>query len=329
MTKEIIVGTARSAGPGVTKGTLRIGQAPDGSPIDAPVVIIQGAADGPVLWLHGCVHGNEYCGTYVIHEFLSTLEPADLRGTVVAIPVLNVTAFQNERRMSPFEGYNGGDLNRQFPGDPGGTFTQQMAHALYEPLKRYADVLIDFHTALTPDVRWALFPKGEGKAAQTSEKVARAFGYRDTLPTPDNLLAGSAMMTAARDGIASFIVECGGKMRQFSDESVTDAAARLTNALRALEMLEGEVVDYGALNYFSSFEWVTAKQGGLFERFVKCGDRIDEGTEIGRYFDMHGNERGKALAPKSGIVLAIHPGPIMASGETLIHIGLEPRQARA
>lgn len=329
MTKEIIVGTAHSTAPGVTKGTLRIGQAPDGSPIEAPVVIVQGAADGPVLWLHGCVHGNEYCGTYVIHEFLSTLDPKSLKGAVVAVPVLNVTAFQNERRMSPFEGYNGGDLNRQFPGDPGGTFTQQMAHAIYQPLKRYADILIDFHTALTPDVRWALFPKGEGKVAELSEKVARAFGYRDTLPTPDNLLAGSAMMTAARDGIASFIVECGGKMRQFSDESVTDAVARLTNALRAVEMLDGEVIDYGKLNYFSSFEWVTATQGGLFERFVKCGDTVEAGTEIGRYFDMHGNERGKAVAPKPGVVLAIHPGPVMSSGETLIHIGLDPREVRA
>lgn len=329
MTKEIIVGTAHSKTPGVTKGELKIGESPDGNAINAPVVIVQGASDGPVVWLHGCVHGNEYCGTYIIHEFLGTLDPARLRGTVVAIPVLNVTAFQKKLRMSPFEGYNGGDLNRQFPGDKGGTLTQQMAYALYQPLKKYADVLIDFHTALTPDVRWALFPKGTGKVAETSEKIARAFGYRDTLPTPDTLLAGSAMMTAARDGIASFIVECGGKVRAFTDESVTDAVERLNNALRALEMLEGDVTDYGALNYFSSFEWVTAKQGGLFERFVQCGDTVEEGTEIGRYYDMHGNERGKATAPKAGIVLAIHPGPIMASGETLIHIGLEPKQVRA
>ncbi|MCR5858024.1 succinylglutamate desuccinylase/aspartoacylase family protein [Mesorhizobium sp. J428] len=328
MTKEIIVGTARSTAPGVTKGNLKIGETPAGRSIDAPVVIVQGEKEGPVVWMHACVHGNEYCGTFIIHEFLNSLDPKTLKGTVVAIPVLNVTAFEKKLRMSPFEGFNGGDMNRQFPGNPGGTLTQQMAYALYEPLKTYADVLIDFHTALTPDVRWALFPKN-GKAAATSEKVAKAFGYRDTLPVPDELLAGSAMMTAAKDGIASYIVECGGKLRSFTDESVTDAVERLTNVLRALEMLEGDVVDYGKMNYFSSFEWVTAKQGGLFERFVKCGDTVEEGTEIGRYFDMHGNERGKALAPKAGIVLAIHSGPIMASGETLIHIGLDPKEVRA
>lgn len=328
MSKEIIVGTAHSTAPGIVKGTLKIGETPAGVPIDAPVVIVRGEQAGPVMWMHGCVHGNEYCGTFIIHEFVAGLDPKTLKGTVVAIPVLNVTAFQTKRRMSPFEGYNGGDMNRQFPGTPGGTLTQQMAYSLYEPLKKYADVLIDFHTALTPDVRWALFPKG-GKAAATSEKVAKAFGYRDTLPTPDTLLAGSAMMTAAADGIAAFIVECGGKVRAFTDESVTDAVERLNNVLRALQMLDGDVVDYGALNYFSSFEWVTAKQGGLFERFVNCGESVEEGTEIGRYFDIHGNERGRAKAPKAGVVLAIHPGPIMTTGDTLIHIGLDPRQVRA
>ncbi|WP_210495250.1 succinylglutamate desuccinylase/aspartoacylase family protein [Microvirga antarctica] len=327
MSKEIIVGTAHSKGAGVTKGVLKIADAPDGSPLNAPVVIVQGEQDGPVVWMHGCVHGNEYCGTYIIHDFVRSLDPATLKGTVVALPILNVSAFQTKRRMSPYEGYNGGDLNRQFPGDQGGTITQQMAYALYEPLKKYADVLIDFHTALTPDVRWALFPQVDGKAGEMSEKVARAFGYRDTLPAPDSILAGSAMMTAAKAGIASFIVECGGKIRAFTDESVADAVDRLHNVLRVLGMEEGAVKDYGTMNFFSNFEWVTATDGGLFERRVLCGDTVEEGTVIGQYYDMFGNARAEAKSPAAGIVLAIHPGPVMATGETLIHIGLNPRAA--
>ncbi|WP_404286985.1 succinylglutamate desuccinylase/aspartoacylase family protein [Microvirga sp. RSM25] len=327
MSKEIIVGTAHSKGPGVTKGVLRVGDAPDGSPLNAPVIIVQGEKDGPVVWLHGCVHGNEYSGTYIIHGLVRELDTTRLSGTVVALPVLNVSAFRSKQRMSPYEGYNGGDLNRQFPGDAGGTLTQQMAYELFEPLKRYADVLIDFHTALTPDVRWALFPRVDGEAGALSEKVARAFGYRDTLPAPDNILAGSAMMTAAKAGIASFIVECGGKNRSFTDESVADAVGRLHNVLRALGMEEGEVSPQEPMNYFSNFEWVTATEGGLFQRSVGCGDTVEEGSVIGQYYDVFGNPRAQARSPKAGIVLAIHPGPVMATGETLIHIGLEPKAA--
>lgn len=327
MAREISIGSARSTGPGRVTGRLPVGWAPDGGRIEVPVAIVQGAQDGPVLWLHGCVHGNEYCGTYIIHEFLRGLAPAEMSGTVVAIPVVNVPAFQANRRTSPYDIFNDVDMNRQFPGAPDGNHTQQMAAVLYAELKRHATVLVDFHTALTPDVRWALFPKVEGEAGALSETVARAFGYRDTLPTPPTILAGSAMMTAAADGIASFIVECGGKHRAFTDESVSDAAERLRNVGRAIGLLPGAVVEHGPMTFFSNFAWITAQAGGLFEKDVSCGDTIAEGDRIGRYYDVWGQPAGEARAPKAGVVLAINGGPIVGPGETLIHIGLDPRPA--
>lgn len=327
MNANIEVGSARSTGPGVAKGHLPLTDLPDGTKLQAPVVIVQGEREGPVLWLHGCVHGNEYCGTFIIHEFVRGLQPGDLAGAVVALPALNISAFHKNQRMSPFEGYNGGDLNRNFPGVAGGTFTSQTALAIYEPLKKYANILIDFHTAMTPDVRWALFPKVGGEVEALSERIARAFGYDSTLPAPDNILAGSAMMTAAKDGIASYIVECGGKGRAFTDEAVADAVERLRNVLRELRMMEGPVTDYGTLTYFSNFAWVTATEGGLFEKTVNCGDRLEEGTVLGRYYDAWGEQRSEARSPHAGVVLAIHPGPVMATGETLVHIGLDPTPA--
>jgi predicted deacylase len=325
--QDIVVGTAHSSSPGVIKGSLRVADAPDGSPLEAPVVIVRGTSPGPVLWLHGCVHGNEYCGTWIIHELIASLDPAKLAGAVVALPVLNISAFQKNQRMSPYEGFNGGDMNRQFPGSAAGTLTQQMAHAVYEPLKAHATVLIDFHTAMTTDVRWALFPKVGGEVEALSEKVARAFGYDSTLPAPPAILAGSAMMTAAKDGIASYIVECGGKSRAFTDESVADAAERLRNVMRALGMLAGAVKDHGPLTYFSNFAWVTASRGGLFQKAVNCGDHLEKGSLLGRYVDVWGDEDGEARSPEAGVVLAIHPGPLMANGETLVHIGLDPKAA--
>src|SRR5436190_14115055 len=155
--EKIEIGSAISRGAGLTKGFLELAELPDGRPIQIPVMILRGEKPGPTLWLHGCVHGNEYCGTFIIHEVLRGLTPADLKGAVVALPALNITAFEKNQRMSPFEGYNAGDLNRNFPGKADGSVTQQMAHAIYAPLKTYADYFIDFHTAMTPDVRWALY----------------------------------------------------------------------------------------------------------------------------------------------------------------------------
>ena len=272
---EIRIGSAVSTDTGIAKGHLTVGDLPDGRPVRIPVMIARGAAPGETLWLHGCVHGNEYCGTFIIHELFRNLDADQLKGTVIALPILNLTAFRRKQRMSPFEGYGGGDLNRCFPGKPDGTLSEQMAHAIYQPLKRHADYLIDFHTAMTPDVRWALYADAEGETGSKAEGIARAFGFNSTLPAPTNILGGSAMMTAARDGIPGFIIEAGGKGPAFTEEAVQDGHARLRNVLRHLGLLPGAVTDYGPLTYFSNFAWVHSTRGGLFQRSVQCGDRIE------------------------------------------------------
>jgi predicted deacylase len=254
------------------------------------------------------------------------LDTATLSGTIVALPILNITAFRSKARMSPFEGFAGGDLNRAFPGKADGTLTEQMAHAIYTELKAHAGYLVDLHTAMTADVRWALFPNAPGEVGKKSESMARAFGFNSTLPAPMDILAGSAMMVAARDGIPGLIVEAGGKGPAFTAALVSDVVERLRNVMRQIGMLTGTVAQHGPLTYFSNFAWVRAVQGGLFQRAVQCGERLKAGTVLGHYYDLWGQPTGEALSPQAGVVLAIHPGPIMASGETLVHIGLDPRE---
>ncbi len=325
--KKIEVGSAVSASAGRVDGALRVGWLPDGYPMETPVVIVRGREDGPVVWLHGCVHGNEYCGTFAIHEFLRGLDADELRGAVVALPALNITAFQKNQRMSPFEGYNGGDLNRCFPGKIDGSLTEQMAFHIYRHLKQYATHFVDFHTAFTPDTRWALFAPNSGELGAKAEGMARAFGFRDTLSTPLDILGGSALIAAAKDGIPGLIVEAGGIGPAFAPETVTDAAGRLRNVLRHLGALPGKAVDQGPMTFFSNFAWVNATRGGLFRPAVKCGQPIAKGDVVGRYFDVFGDLVEEAKSPFTGTVLAVGAGPIMPSGEILIHVGLDPRPA--
>lgn len=322
--KKIEVGTAVADKPGMTTGHLNIGATPDGSPVDTPVMILRGEEDGPILWMHACVHGDEYCGTFTIHSLMRSIDPADLKGAVVALPALNLTAFQSNQRMSPFEGFNGGDLNRCFPGREAGTVTEQIAYAVFGPLKEYANYFVDFHTALTPDTRWTLYADYGGEVSEVGARMTRAFGYTSTLPAKADLLQGSAMHSAGTAGIPSFIVETGGIGPAFTMDSVEIAADRLRNMMRELEMLDGPVEDHGKLNYFSSFDWICSSHGGLFEKSVSCGDTITKGQVIGQFSNVFGEPVAEAHAPNSGIVLAIHPGPVMARGQLLIHIGLDP-----
>ena len=113
--KTIEVGTAVSRVVGKSTGFLDVGTLPDGRPMRSPVIILQGAADGPTLWLHGCVHGNEYCGTFIIHEVLRGLALGDLKGAVVALPALNVTAFEKNSAHESFRGLQCRRSQSEFP----------------------------------------------------------------------------------------------------------------------------------------------------------------------------------------------------------------------
>jgi len=327
MTTTIEIGSVRADKPGRFEGTLPVGALPDGAPVELPVIVLRGPKDGPVLWIHGCVHGNEYCTTFAIHEFLRSVEPSSLQGTVVALPILNLTAFRVHKRMSPFESMNNGDLNRCFPGNEKGGFTERTGHVVYRALRRYATHFVDSHTAYTADTSWALYADAGGEVSRVGRLMAEAFGHEHTLPTPVGTLQGSAMMTAAGDGIPSFLFEAGGIDDSFTPERVKDVAERLRNLSRAIGLLAGEVKSYGKLTTFSNFHWATSPHGGIFRPTVKCGNTVAEGEPIGSYYDLFGDERVVARAPASGIVLAIHPGPIIPQGDVLIHIGLNPTQA--
>jgi predicted deacylase len=275
--------------------------------------------------MHGCVHGNEYCGAFSIHELARDLKLE--RGTVIALPVLNITGFRQLQRMSPFDLFHGGDLNRCFPGKRDGTFTEQVAYHIWPLLKEHATHFVDVHTALTPDTQWQLFAPPSGPKAKEAENMARAFGFKSTLPTPMDILPGSALIEAAKAGIPGIIVEAGGIGPAFTPEIVADSAERFRNVLRQLGMLPGKATDHGPLTFFSNFAWVNATRGGLFRPAVKCHQRIKEGDVIGHYYDVHGDVLEEKKSPFAGIVLAMQTGPVMPNGGILVHVGLDPREA--
>ncbi len=90
-------------------------------------------------------------------------------------------------------------------------------------------------------------------------------------------------------------------------------------------MLPEPATNHGAMTFFSNFAWVNTTRGGLFRPAVKCGQKIEKGDVVGRYYSLHGELVEESKSPASGIVLAINNGPLMPGGEILVHIGLEPR----
>ena len=79
--------------------------------ITLPVHVIHGARPGPILFLSGAIHGDEINGVEIIHRILKHKRISQIKGTLLAIPVVNIYGFINKTRYLP----DRRDLNRSFP----------------------------------------------------------------------------------------------------------------------------------------------------------------------------------------------------------------------
>ena len=178
---------------------------------DIPVIELAGAEDGPRLTVLAGVHGCEYAPMAAVRRWIRSLRERELRGSVRAVPVLNLPAF---RARTPFVVPDDGkNLNRCFPGDPSGTLAQRLAHATFTQPITGSDALVDVHAgdmveALEP---FALYDAGPGEARARELAVAYGLGYviRQE-PGPDRAVGGTTSTAAAEIGIPAIIAEAGG-----------------------------------------------------------------------------------------------------------------------
>src|SRR5436190_22204934 len=103
-----------------------------------------GHRPGLHLLITGGVHGDEFEPMVALRRLSRTLDPAQLRGRVTLVPVVNEPAFRLGQRVAE----DGLDLARTCPGRPDGSVTERIAHALAQ-LIRSAGCFIDLHTGGT------------------------------------------------------------------------------------------------------------------------------------------------------------------------------------
>src|SRR3954468_8022075 len=86
----------------------------------------------PRISVIGGIHGCEYSSIAAVTRLMRELEGAELHGTVVGVPVVSMASF---RRRTPFVvPEDGKNLNRTFPGDPEGSYTDRLAHDIFPRL---------------------------------------------------------------------------------------------------------------------------------------------------------------------------------------------------
>ena len=293
--------------------TLPIGSFLTGQEFGLPVHVIQGKTEGPVLLLTGAVHGDELNGIEIVRRMITGNSLRSLRGTLLAIPVVNIPAFGARSRYLP----DRRDLNRLFPGGEGGSVGGRIARALTESVIPRADVVIDLHTGAVnrPNLPQLRVTRGD----KPSRKLAEVFA------APATLLAGE------REG--SFRTECrkagkpcllfeGGEAMRLDAGSIKYGLRGVTRVMRELEMLPKTKGLTQAIEtvFCPRSGWERSPRGGLFTPLMALGKAVHEGDVLGFVACVSGGPEEPVVATRSGILIGRTNEGVADEGDALFHI---------
>jgi predicted deacylase len=272
--------------------------------LEHPCFEAHGAHDGPRLTLIAGVHGCEYSSIAAATRFMRSLDTDALSGSVVCVPIVSLESF---RRRSPFVvPVDGKNLNRSFPGDPSGSYTDALAWAIRTELLEPADAAIDLHggdmvEALEP---FSIFEDDE------SEALALAFGlpYATRAPSP------SGMTSSAARGPA-IIAEAGG-IGQLEESAVAMLADGVGRSLRWLGMLPGS--DSSSTRMLGEHRFVYGRASGWWESAVTVGASVRDGERLGVIKDLFGDVVEELSSPQDGVVLWLTTSPAVGSQGLLL-----------
>jgi predicted deacylase len=318
------VGTA-TAGPGQkATGTLEVPAGVDAA-TSIPVVVVRGAKPGPVLALVSGAHGTEYTSIIALEKVIQSIDPAQVSGTVIILPLVNIPSF--EQKVPHVNPVDGKSMNRFYPGKQDGTQTERVSYAITKQVVERCDYLVDYHGGdLDENLRpYAYWPKsGNPKMDATTREMVLAFGLDHIIVWSDRPKDPAASRyldnTANTRGKPAIAVEAG-----YSGTVETDDVARLANGtlslMRYLKMLPGAPAMVEHPVWIGKIDTVASDQAGIFYPLVQRGTYVEAGMKIGYVTDYFGKTIFEAHAPVAGVVLYICGVPSMKKGDTVANIG--------
>jgi predicted deacylase len=284
------------------------------TPLKLPVHILRGAKDGPRLFVSAALHGDELNGTEIIRRLLKQPALKRLRGTLVAVPIVNIYGLLNHSRYLP----DRRDLNRSFPGSSKGSLAARLANLFMTEIVDNCTHGIDLHTGAIhrsnlPQIRANLDD-------EETARLATDFGVPVLLNA--NLRDGSLRAAAAYRGIPMLLYEAGEALR-FDEVAIRAGVKGVINVMRTMGMLPASRARRKKLEepfVARSSSWVRASASGLFRKVCSLGSRVKRGDVIGLIDDPFGGGEFEVISTSSGIVIGCAEIPLVHEGEALFHV---------
>lgn len=233
--------------------------------LSLPVTVINGSEPGPKLWLSAAIHGDELNGVRIISEVLARIEPAKLRGTIIAVSIVNVFGFIEQSRYLP----DRRDLNRSFPGSETGSLASRLANLFMREVVNRSTHGIDLHTAAVhrinlPQIRANL-------EDEATYRCAKAFGAPIIMHATTR--DGSLRQAATKQGIPVLLYEAGEALR-FDRQAIEVGVAGIMRVMDCLSMYQFDtILPVSASIETRQSKWVRASRAGIFYLEVELGEK--------------------------------------------------------
>ncbi len=284
------------------------------TPLYVPVEVVHGRRAGPVLMVCGAIHGDEINGVEIIRRVLRNSAMRHLRGTLVAVPIVNVFGFVQRTRYLP----DRRDLNRCFPGTESGSLGGRIAYLLRTKIMEHVTHIIDLHTGAIhrfnlPQIR------AELKNPETI-RMAEAFGAPVIINA--GLREGSLRAYADSQDIPVITFE-GGEALRFDDVVITSGVKGVIRVMRELEMMpqkKGPRAPRKRSEVAASSQWVRADMDGIMRPLARLGQQVTKGQKLAMVADPFGEVEKVITSPCSGIVICVNNLPLVNEGEAIYHI---------
>jgi len=317
------VGTA-TADPGQrATGYLEVPGGVDPA-VNIPVIVINGQKRGPVLALVSGAHGTEYTSIIALEKLINLLDPSQISGTVILVPLVNIQSF--EQKVPHVNPVDNKSMNRFYPGKADGTQTERASLMITKQVVDRSDYLIDYHggdldESLRPYAYWA--PTGKENQDRMSKEMVLAFGLDHIIIWRDRPTDLSATRyldnTSTARGKPSIVVEAGYAGIVEADDVALLVDGTL-NTMRVLKMLPGEAPRIANPVWLDKVVDVLSDGPGIWYPLVKRGTYVQEGMKIGFVTDYFGKLIFEAHAPVSGVILHLNAVPSLKKGDNIADI---------
>lgn len=307
--------------PGKGKRLLWVGsQTLYGDQLETPVYAIHGQYPGTTLCLTGAIHGDELNGVEIVRQIITRLDPKELHGTVIGVPIVNLLGFTRGSRYLP----DRRDLNRFFPGNPDGSAASRIARSFFEEIVRKCDLLIDLHTGSLNRTNMAQVRANLNDPAVVD--FTTRFGSTAVLHS--RKLKGNLRSAASSAGIPAVALELG-QPGSLQPQYVEEGVEIVRSVLDALKITHSDWSVSGEQPVFYSSRWVRVDAGGLLIADVNVGDLVREGDTLGTLVNPVNNHIRKVVTPHTGRVLGKALNQFMLPGYAAFHIGIVASEAAA